>query len=473
MKKVFLFWSFLMFCFTSSAQLGITDMELGVFLGEHESNSILLDHSTVFTIQNDKNSTIKQHDELLLKNRYAKNHRVIVIYHDQFRTVKNIKVVVKDLSGKIIDKYNEKDFVDYSLNQASIASDARAEIFKVPYNNYPYIIEIDREVQYSGSLHFPKWVPQTKEMRIVNAALEVVDQTNGNLRFVENRLDPAKVSQLNASTIYKWGISDLPAYDFEPYNNLLEDYAPTVMTAPIDFEMDGKKGNMATWKNFGNWIQQLMEDKNTLDPALLVELDKKLSGVVDPKEKVKIVYDYLQNNSRYVSIQLGIGGWQPFESAYVQEKKYGDCKALSFYTKSLLDHYDIPSWYTLINGGWNQVSNELKEDFPNGHFNHAILTVPLESDTIFLECTSQTNPFGYQGSFTGNRQALAIKEDGAELINTTAYTHRENIENLIANIVLFENGGATVNWEQSFSGLSIETKSFNGLYNKTEQKRNE
>ena len=59
----------------------------------------------------------------------------------------------------------------------------------------------------------------------------------------------------------------------------------------------------------------------------------------------------MQNNTRYISIQLGIGGWRPFEAAYVASKGYGDCKALSNYMYSLLKEAGILSYYTLVKAG--------------------------------------------------------------------------------------------------------------------------
>jgi hypothetical protein len=73
-----------------------------------------------------------------------------------------------------------------------------------------------------------------------------------------------------------------------------------------------------------------------------------VKGFDDPVEKVRTLYNYMQQRTRYVSIQVGIGGWQPFLASVVDEKGYGDCKALAHYMKSILDAVGIRSVYTLV-----------------------------------------------------------------------------------------------------------------------------
>ena len=151
------------------------------------------------------------------------------------------------------------------------------------------------------------------------------------------------------------------------------------------------------------------------------------AGIQDEREKVRVLYQYLQKNTRYISIQLGIGGWQPFEASFVAQKGYGDCKALSNYMYSLLKAAGIKANYALIYAGEGE-ENRMIEDFPSRQFNHAILCVPLQKDTVWLECTSQDAPPGYMGKFTGNRKALLIGEEGGTLVSTPRYTIKENLQ---------------------------------------------
>ena len=66
----------------------------------------------------------------------------------------------------------------------------------------------------------------------------------------------------------------------------------------------------------------------------------------------------------------------PFPATFVDEKKYGDCKALSNYMRALLKAVDIPSYYALIRAGENEEPADF--DFPHNNFNHAILCVPFK-----------------------------------------------------------------------------------------------
>ncbi|MFW5725427.1 MAG: hypothetical protein ACOCX0_03185, partial [Bacteroidota bacterium] len=172
------------------------------------------------------------------------------------------------------------------------------------------------------------------------------------------------------------------------------------------------------------------------------------------REKVKIIYEFMQSRTRYINISLGIGGLQPFDATTVDQTGYGDCKALTNYMSALLKAADIESHYTLVKAGTGKY--EIDDILPANQFNHVILCVPLGNDTIWLECTSQVNPFGYLGSFTDNRPVLIIKEDGGHLARTYGYTPAQNSYNTRAVVEIDGKGNGNAEVSLNRGGIFFE-----------------
>jgi hypothetical protein len=188
-----------------------------------------------------------------------------------------------------------------------------------------------------------------------------------------------------------------------------------------------------------------------LPESVQQEVKQLVANISDSNLKVKKIYEYLQSKTRYISIQLGIGGWQPFDARFVAEKGYGDCKALSNYTIALLKSVGIESFYTTIYGGSSQ--REIQPDFPSQQFNHVIVCVPIKTDTIWLECTSQENAFGYLSDFTSDRYALLATAEGGKLVHTPVYKAKDNQQNRNIKVALSEDGNAIVEATTEYIGL--------------------
>lgn len=133
---------------------------------------------------------------------------------------------------------------------------------------------------------------------------------------------------------------------------------------------------------------------------------------------------------------------KPYPASYVSANKYGDCKALSNYMKSLLEVVGIPSYLTVIEG--NLCPGNIFRNFPSQQFNHVILTVPLSKDTLYLENTSNIHPFGCTGTFIQNREALLINDKNSRLIHIPAMTDEQVANNRTFNIHFNKSGNAEV-----------------------------
>ncbi len=215
---------------------------------------------------------------------------------------------------------------------------------------------------------------------------------------------------------------------------------PRVEFAIDQFDCYGYPGDISSWQNFGKWLQGLSGDIGTLTPARIAEIKKMTDTIKNDRAKAVFLYKYMQQNMRYVSIQLGIGGYRPFAATFVDDKKYGDCKALSNYMHALLKAVDIPSYCAIIRAGENQEAADFS--FPHNDFNHEILCVPFKNDTTWLECTSNKTEFGKLGAFTENRNALLITEDGGKLVSTPKSLAKDNQFNSEVHIALNPDGSA-------------------------------
>jgi hypothetical protein len=162
----------------------------------------------------------------------------------------------------------------------------------------------------------------------------------------------------------------------------------------------------------------------------------------------------MQGKTRYVSLVLGMGGLKPYPASMIEDKGYGDCKALSNYMICLLQAVGITGYYTTIKSGRDEF--ELFEDFPSHQSNHVVVAVPNGADTLWLECTTQSGPFGYAGHFTGNRKAFMITPEGGTWVRTPRYTAQHNQQIRTADVVVDPTGNAVAKVATTYSGLQYE-----------------
>ena len=374
--------------------------------------------------------------------------------YDKLQSLENISGHLYDAAGKEIKSVKKKDIADYSaFDNVSLISDNRIKRHNFYYNSYPYTIEYEDEQELNGIFFLPRWDPlEDTRLSVEQSAFYVETPADFDLRIKQFAFDDKPAILTNgAKKTYSWKINNLTALVHEPYQPGWEALSPSVLIAPSQFEIEDYPGDMSSWSNLGKFINTLNSNRQQLPENIKQDVHRLTDGLSGTTEKIKVLYDYLQKNTRYISIQLGIGGWQPFDANYVATKKYGDCKALSNYMVSLLKEAQVPAKYVLITAGENRTG--LKDDFPAPYFNHAIVCVPQVKDSIWLECTSQTVSAGYMGSFTGNRKALLIDADGGHIVKTPTYKTHDNLQIRKVNAVINEEGTLSAKVVTRFTGL--------------------
>jgi len=384
------------------------------------------------------------------------------VFYDKITSVRYIRGLIYNEYGKVIKKISDGDFEDLAATDGfSLFRDDRVKYYKKATTEYPYTIDYEYEIKTKQSFFFPGWSPNAEAgLSVENSSYTFICKPDYDIRYKEFNL-PSKVNTgttKDGAKTYTWKISNVKAFKNEPFSPNWENLTTRVLVAPGKFVYGKFSGSFTNWREFGKWeYDNFLINKEEI-PAQTAQYIKELTeNISDPKLKAKKIYEYMQHKTHYISIQVGIGGFQPFPASEVDNDGYGDCKALVNYTKALLKIAGVDSYYCLVYGDQDRKLN-LISDFASVQGNHAILCIPFKNDTTWVDCTSQTLPFGYLGDFTDDRIALACTPEGGKLIRTPKYTAEENLEKRKASFVIDPEGRLSGNMETVFNGADYDER---------------
>ncbi len=454
--KIIRFIIILFFAFLSElhaqSQWAVDKIPVGL---SEKAHAVVRVSETFFTVKNIGEATEKIHYVITILDEKGLENASMTVFYNKLQKINDFEGFLYDEKGERIKRLKNNEIKDGSANrEGTFYSDNRYKYANFNYAIYPFTVEFNYETTSTNMLFYPTWIPQeNEETTAVEYSLFKVKMPVGmELRYkLLNLMTPPVVKEAADGKTYIWEIGGQKVFENEPYAPQWIKMGKGVLTAPTMFEIEGYKGSAKTWKELGEFDNLLAKDRDILPENIKTEVQTLVAGISDPMLKTKKIYEYLQSKTRYISIQLGIGGWQPFEAKQVAEKGYGDCKALTNYTQALLKSVGIPSFYASIKGGQGQ--REVQADFPSQQFNHVMLCVPIQKDTVWLECTSQDNPFGYQGNFTSDRFALLATPEGGKLVRTPAYKATENQQIRKIEVSLAEDGNANAEAVNIFSGI--------------------
>lgn len=376
-------------------------------------------------------------------------------YDDRFR-IKKIAAYVYDAQGKLLKTYKEKDFRDVSSHEG-LYTDSRHKFARISSTSVPFTILFEEQQEWLTTLAIPSFHPLTDErLSLQQASFELVAPAEllPRYRNLHTDIQPQKET-VKEKTLLRWQLNNLPAMKVERFSPAWALPFPMVQLAPNQFGLSGKHGSMASWKDLGTFFYQLNADRWQLPEQVAAKVHALTDALPTRRQKTEALYHFLQETTRYISVQIGAGGWITFPASYVAQNGYGDCKALSNYMVSLLGEAGIIGHYTLIEAGIGR-GHSAHAEFPVMDFNHAIVCVPDGADTLWLECTSQQQPFNFLGDFTSDRNALIVTEAGGKLVRTPACTPQQNRYVHQAQVQLNADGSGTLQAEAHYAGEQFD-----------------
>jgi hypothetical protein len=226
-------------------------------------------------------------------------------------------------------------------------------------------------------------------------------------------------------------------------------------------------GAFANWKQMGDWYINLTSGRRDASPAIKQKVAELTASAPTSLDKMKAIASFLQRDVRYVSIQLGIGGYQPHPASDIYAHHYGDCKDKATLMGSMLHEIGVDSYYVVI----NTVRGSVSADTPAyaAAFNHAILAIRLPDNVsspslvatvqhptlgrlLFFDPTNDLTPFGEIGGYLQSNFGLLVAPGSGELVRLPESPSASNSIRRKASFTLSASGTLTGDVEEVYSG---------------------
>ena len=362
----------------------------------------------------DLNTTICHYKEVVtILNKNGDYAATIAAYHDQAQSIKIIKGATYDASGVQIGKFSESDFEDINTTDGfSLFEDVKVKHYTPHIVNYPYTVAYEVELRIKGSLAFPQYQPNSRAgVAVEKSTYKFTCDQDFNIRYKEiNMPSPVSIQKDGSKKVYTWQVNNLKAIKPEPYSPNGISYLSMVKIVPEKFTYYGVPGSFTDWAGLGKWqYDSLVASRQDLPAETRDRMIALTKDITDPKMKAKKIFEYMQGKTRYVSVQVGIGGLQPFLASDVDKLNYGDCKALVNYTQALLKCVNIESYYCLVKSNANGRKISLLPDFASlDQADHIILCLPFKNDTTLVRLHQPNHPFWLFGQLYGRSPGAGL-----------------------------------------------------------------
>jgi transglutaminase-like putative cysteine protease len=218
-------------------------------------------------------------------------------------------------------------------------------------------------------------------------------------RLVETNLDFARKSYVRKGRrVYEWITANVPRVQPEP---LAADSNDVLMSVRL--------AGPGTWEQIGSWYAGLARDRYAITPTVDAKLKEVVAKAKTREDTIRAVQRWVSQDISYISIDLGIGGYQPRAPETVVSTGFGDCKDKATLFVASLNHLGIPAFPVLLSstGGVDRRLPSIDQ------FDHAIAAVKTAQGYTFTDLTADLTPYGQlppaeQGGF-----ALVVHPDGA------------------------------------------------------------
>jgi len=208
-----------------------------------------------------------------------------------------------------------------------------------------------------------------------------------------------------------------------------------------------------SWDEMARWYWGLVKDQLITDDEVKRRVAEVTKGKTTDRDKVRAVYDYVVQKTRYVALEFGIHGFKPYRCAQIFARGFGDCKDKATLIVAMLKELGIPSTLVIVRTG-------MRGDFETdpaslAPFDHAIAYVP--SLDLYLDGTAENTGSAELPSMDRGALALQVNEGRPKLVHLPDPPAKESVTSRKVDVTMTPDGAAQVDWRAEVTGVSASS----------------
>jgi len=360
----------------------------------------------------------------------GRNYGIVLAYFDSNVKITGMRAWCIPQQGKDYE-VREKDAIEVALagvQYSELITDQRDKFLKIPAadpgnvvgyevqsEEHPYLLQDSWEFQHS--------IPALQATYTL--------QLPPGWEFKAMWLNHPEVQPTpSGGNQWQWVVKDVPGIrpeqDMPPFGGLAGRLVVTLLPPS-----GGQNPPALTWDDIGKWQASLASDRLQASPEIKQEVATLTTSAATPVAKMQALATFVQQQIRYVAIELGIGGWQPHPATDIFVHRYGDCKDKATLMSTMLKEIGIDSYYIVINtdrGGVNPqtpptpflfdhviLAIRIPQGLDDSSF-QAVIQDPKLGRLLIFDPTDDLTPFGHLRGELQDNYGLLVAPDGGVLI---------------------------------------------------------
>ncbi len=398
---------------------------------DDKTDAVILYSEEIVTVQSAEKikDTVRRAYRILRPN--GRDHGVVAVWFNPSRKVTNLHGWCIPAQGKDYE-VKDKDAMEVSLPKISgseLISDVKDRVLQIPAADPGNIVGYEYEVEESPLVLQTVWQFQETEP-VKDTKFTLLLPPSWEYSVVWRNHAEMKASQIGNNQ-WQWTLSDVkglrPEEEMPPWTGVAGEMV-------VSFFPPGGASDHSfkDWRQMGVWYTALAKSRRGSSPEITQQVASLTAAETTPVAKMAALAKFVQQNIRYVAIELGIGGVQPHAAGDIFHHRYGDCKDKATLMGTMLSDIGIDSYYVIINSERGSVSADTPAQIRA--FDHAIIAIKLPDGVVdpslvavvqhpklgrilFFDPTDDMTPFGRLRGALQDSFGLLVAPDGGELYN--------------------------------------------------------